>query len=105
MLRLSQQLSANAVDFKGLHSSNSFSSQSHLKGLINSTGLSFSYLATTGVEKVCPTFVSVVQVMLYKYSSYGMKIVFAFCFLNKGIYIQAVPFHSHYNPPPSPLFP
>lgn len=44
MLRLSQQLSANAVDFKGLHSSNSFSSQSHLKGLINSTGLSFFVL-------------------------------------------------------------
>lgn len=58
MLRLSQQLSANAEDFKGLHSSNSFRSQSHLEGLINSTGLSFFV--------ICATSVSVVQVMLYK---------------------------------------
>lgn len=41
MLRLFQQLRANAMDFKGLHSSNSFSSQSHLGSLINSTRLSF----------------------------------------------------------------
>lgn len=41
MLRLSQQLMANAMDFKVLCSSNSCGSQSHLGNLINSTGLSF----------------------------------------------------------------
>uniref|UniRef100_A0A6G1S1C4 Uncharacterized protein n=1 Tax=Hypotaenidia okinawae TaxID=2861861 RepID=A0A6G1S1C4_9GRUI len=41
MLRLSQQLTANAMDVKGLHSSNSLSDQSDHRSLINSTGLSF----------------------------------------------------------------
>lgn len=30
-----------------------------------------------------------------------MKIIPAFCFLNKVILVQAVPFHSHYKPPTS----
>lgn len=93
MLRLSQQLRANAMDFKGLHSSNSFSSQSHLGALINSTGLSFlSIWLLWGWVGICPTPASVVQVMSYKYfSCHGLKIIPAFWFLNKDVLVGAVP--------------